>query len=214
MLDWDSQEKTEQPTTAKREEARRKGQIPRSADLTISLSLLAGCAALYHLAPWLLACGRDTLRLLLGQLTVPLDAGTVADLAAGGYSLLLVATVPVAACTCGIILASSVLQTGGSVRFEALGPDFGRLSPARAARRLFSSRSLARGAFAALKLFGTAALVGWILARGVLKLGHLQPEDFGWTEGGLLGGSWGGWWADIGSAGVKVAFLLVALGLL
>lgn len=219
MLEWDSQEKTEQPTPAKRDEARRKGQVPRSLDLTVALSLLVSCAALYYFGPWVLARGGEAFRLLLGQLTMSLETGTVTDLAFSAYSFLLIAVLPIAACTGGVILASSALQTGAVVRFEALSPDFSRLSPASALRRLFSLRSFARGLFAGLKLATAGLVVGWILYGSIVELARLAPADIswtdgGWTEGSLASASWGRWWGAVGSQGMKVCAALVGLGLL
>ena len=49
MAENDAQEKTEQPTPKRLEEARKKGQIPRSRDLSTAAVMLVGGAALYLL---------------------------------------------------------------------------------------------------------------------------------------------------------------------
>ena len=45
------QERTEEPTERRKQEARRKGQVPRSKELNTTITLLAAAASLLTLGP-------------------------------------------------------------------------------------------------------------------------------------------------------------------
>ena len=53
MAESDGQEKTEQPTSKRLSDARKKGQIPRSREAGTLFVLLSGVIALYVLAPFI-----------------------------------------------------------------------------------------------------------------------------------------------------------------
>src|SRR5690348_5255780 len=53
--DYQDRERTESPSQRRLDEARRKGQVPRSRDLGAATVVLVGGVGVYFLAPWLFA---------------------------------------------------------------------------------------------------------------------------------------------------------------
>ncbi len=160
-----TEERTEQATPRKRRQAREKGQVAVSADLSRALSLLA----IYLV--WRYA-GTGMLQRLREATERGLQAAASAELqpedavAACGEAMQVVALVvgPVMlAAVIGAVI-SGAAQTGGLVSAAAINPDWSRLNPANGFKRLFS----ARGAVATLKSIlkvGAVALVAALVLR-------------------------------------------------
>lgn len=130
-------EKTEAPTPRRRREARRRGQVARSADLTAALILLGGGLALGGLLPGaaarLLALGR---RLWADPTLSPVAAGAEALEAAAR------AAGPLAVLLAGLAAVLAFAQVGPLLAPEAVRPDLGRLDPAKGLRHLISFQRL------------------------------------------------------------------------
>lgn len=159
------EERTEQPSARRRDEARRQGRVARSADLTAAVVLLGGLGVLSLAGERWLADAVDALRQALaappfqgppeGALERALGVGLRA--AAGSWLLVLgpaAAGVAVQLAQTRLALVPDVLQ----LRWE-------RLDPLAGLRRLLGWRGLAELLRAALKL-------GAVGAVGVLTLRH------------------------------------------
>jgi len=172
----DGQEKTESATPKRREEARRKGQIPRSRDLSAAAVLMTGGVALSALGGQL---GGDLHGLMSRSLTLTRDQAmddtqllpTLASAALDG----LIACLPVL----GLILLAALLAPlvlgGWSFSTEALLPQLNRLNPLAGLKRMFALRSLVE-LLKALAKFGVVALIAvlvlWKDAAALLALGR------------------------------------------
>ncbi|MFN8582718.1 MAG: EscU/YscU/HrcU family type III secretion system export apparatus switch protein [Gemmatimonadaceae bacterium] len=158
------QEKTEAPTPRRREEARREGRVPRSAELTTSFVLL-GAAILLNLAGPSL--GTQILNLFRYGLTAlggsALDVeGSVSLLRALGFR-----TLTVLAVWGGSLMAVAIAIAGpqarGVLSTKALAPDPSRLNPANNIKRVIGLQSLAE----LIKSLAKLLLVAWVV-RGAL----------------------------------------------
>lgn len=173
----DRDQRTEQPTPKRLQDARERGQVPRSRELAGTAVMVAGAATLL-LGGQLLAGGM--VRLTRGALAMPREAldGTdsmsaalaraVAD-AGLGLAPLLGAVVLVAA-------LAPVLLGGWVFSGEALGPDFSRLNPVIGLKRIFGLQGLVElgKALAKFLVVGSiAALVVWWLLTDIIALGDM-----------------------------------------
>jgi flagellar biosynthetic protein FlhB len=212
----ESQERSLEPTQAKREEARRLGRTPRSRDLTVALSLLGAFAGLGYFGPGLLEKGRGSLAWFFAGLRAPSDALSsegIVRLAGASGGLLILACLPMGILGCGIAVASSVLQGGFLVRSEAVLPDASRISPAQGFRRLFSLQSVAHGLFTALKLTAVVLLAAWSLT-GAMDLVVPSVAALFATTGEGLHATAERFWRHLLHAGMAISLALVCLGLL
>jgi flagellar biosynthetic protein FlhB len=183
LFDEDQEQKTEDATPRRRQEAREKGQVPLSAELVAALVLIGWLASFAYAGGGLLRELGAILRQAIASAAEigreELDARRAAGLCAalaervGWRTLSLIAP----------LFALSVLagygQIGFSIASKALELDPGKLDPLRGLRRVFSLRSATRSllGFVKLALIGTAVGVsawsqlGRIVATGDLELG-------------------------------------------
>jgi flagellar biosynthetic protein FlhB len=137
-------EKTEKATPKRREEARKKGQVPKSMDLNGSVIMLAGLFTLGITGPSIAQRIGDSMTSTLqaGAGREPVTITNVGEifLQAGRTIGLCLAPV-VGACALAAIVVS-VAQVGLKPKTEALKPDFKRLNPATGAKNIFGKNSL------------------------------------------------------------------------
>jgi flagellar biosynthetic protein FlhB len=156
------QDRTEQPTQKRLDEARQNGQVPRSRDLSTAGIVLVASIAL-RFAGGGMASGyagvmKSGLTLSRDQI---LDEGHLLPTAVAlGWQALL-ATAPILGLTLAAALLSPLAIGGWNMSFTALVPNFTRLDPVAGLQRLFSMRGageLAK-AYAKFLLVGVFAIV-------------------------------------------------------
>lgn len=161
-LQWFAGERTETATPRRREEARKKGQVARSGEIGLAITLLAAFGAI-RLAlgsggPRLLAYTESMLTQLSGaDLTMP----TVHELmqTALTTSLLVLAPVLLTVFVAGFVVDAA--QVGLRLAPEALKFDMNRINPGSGFKRIFSKRAV----FAMFKSVAKAGLLGWVVYR-------------------------------------------------
>ena len=135
--------RTEKATPKRRDEARKRGQVARSPEVNVALSLLAGFGLLAGLGTWLLAA---FVGVMAGGLAA---AGDSAPLTAAGAFDRVVAAVYTAgrmvapfAIVCAVVgVLASALQVKPGITTEVLKPRFSVINPVKGLPRLFSLRS-------------------------------------------------------------------------
>lgn len=156
-----SQERTEKATPKKRDDARKKGQIARGAELPAALSFLAAVVALNVLGTDIFRrvgqLIRDTSGYILQGGTIGLPDAHAMVLNAGGVLALIVVPVVVAGFASSV--AGNFAQGGLSLTSEALKPKGERFNPASNIKRVFGLDSAVNLAKSLVKLIlvGTAA---------------------------------------------------------
>jgi flagellar biosynthetic protein FlhB len=195
-----SHDKTEKATPKKREEARKRGQVARSADLNGAAVLLAGLLALSAFGPAMLDRMKEATIAVLQLTSSPevVDKEGVGSLMAGFAQHVLLAAAPIAV-VCALAGACvSAAQVGIKPMPGAIKPDFKKLNPLTGAKNLFGTHALfegvknvvkvaAVGAIVALAVFPKldemAALVGMPAAE---MLSHLASLVFGIAQRAAL----------------------------
>ncbi len=167
------QDRTEQPTQKRLDEARRSGNVPRSRELsTAAVVLVAGIGLRFSGAG--MASGFAGLMkagLTLSRDQVLDENRLLPDLVAMGAQALMVAA-PILGLTLAAALFSPLAIGGWNMSFQALVPDFSRLNPVAGLKRLFTIRGLAE----LLKAYAKFLLVG---AIAVIFLRSKTPELLG-----------------------------------
>ena len=132
--------RTEQPTPRRLREARRRGEVAHSRDLSGALALLAGLAALAASGP---AAARHLARLVRAGVEAA-PRGEVPPLGALLDALGAVAAASLPACAAAFLgaAAAGALQAGALFAPEALAFRWDRLDPVRGLRRLVSPAQL------------------------------------------------------------------------
>jgi len=176
------QEKTEQPTGKRLDEARQEGRIPRSQDFnTAAVLLLAGGGLRMfgaNIAAALAGLMHSGLQLSGAQVFDPKYA-----LATAGNEVMhaLLACAPLFGLTVIAALAAPMALGGWNFSVQSLAPDFTRLDPIAGFGRVFSLRAvvdLAKAFVKFLLVSGTAFLVLRSQAAHMLALGN-EPLETG-----------------------------------
>jgi flagellar biosynthesis protein FlhB len=174
-------ERTEEPSPRRLQQARERGQIPRSRELTVFATMIGGSGALVavggSLAGRLSQMMRHGLSFDAKALLAPDsmyaslgDAGTIA----------LTALLPVFGTLIVLVLLASVVLGGWNFSSQALAPDFSRLNPLAGVKRLLGLRGVSELGKALLKcaVVGAvcAGIVSWLFGD-VLLLGRMVPRE-------------------------------------
>lgn len=153
------QERTEQATPKRREDARRKGDVPRSRELTMTVVMVSGAAAILMMAGPM--GGRLVTRFgdaLVIERARIFDPGqmvvALADTSAGVFAAL----APLATVLVCAALLSAMMIGGWSFSAQAVAPKLERINPLKGIKRVFSANSLNE----LLKALAKFAIVGLI----------------------------------------------------
>jgi flagellar biosynthetic protein FlhB len=182
MAEADSgQDRTEEATPRRRQQAQEKGQVPRSRELTTTVLLLGGTAGLMMLSGYMIeglsALFREGLA-LDRQMIFLKDAGLVQLGRLTGAAALALA--PLCALLFLLAAAMPVALGGWSFSAEAMAPKLSKLDPIKGLGRLFGPRGLMEllKALAKFLLVGSvAALVLWWELDQLLALSGLPLEQ-------------------------------------
>ena len=201
----DTDQRTEQPTVLRLAEARRRGQVARSADLTGVAVLLAAVVMLWLVGGVLL---RELTGMVAGMLSFAPLAPDLRSATGGSVWSPAVPVVWIAVCFCGVIAfiaaLAGIAQVGLHISGEVIAPRLDRLSPGQGLRRVFSSRGLVRTTLA----LGKIAAVGLVAA--VTICGQLPQIASACRFGIERQGA--GAWAMLGRMAWRIVLVLAVLG--
>ncbi len=195
-------EKTESASQRRIEQAREKGQIARSRELSTFAVLMAAGVALMSMSPRLM---ESLLSLMRNGLTieraVAFDPSLLLLRLQGQVWDVLVAFFPFILVVVIAAIAAPLALGGWLFTFEAIQPDFGKLDPLKGIGRMFSWTSVIELAKALLKTLliggvavwairhemdGFFALIGEPLNRSVAHLGDMIGFTFMMVAGSLI----------------------------
>lgn len=146
-------EKTEQATPKRLEEAIKRGQFARSAEIQTVIGLMGGLAALKFTGTDILRQFILTLNHVFGHLNeIPLNFDMMQDYAIKSSLVFSACVSPVLMVTAGAGLLAGGMQSRFQTASEALTADWNRLNPAAGLQRIFSTRSLVSALISMLKL--------------------------------------------------------------
>jgi len=162
VADTDKHSKTEQPTSKKLDEAKRKGPPPLSRDMSSTVTLLISMITLYTLGGYMLSSLKESSRALLGGM------GEVVLTPTSVYNLLLSQFLSVGGILAPFLIMvtvagvlSVVVQGGVSLSTERLAVKLENLDPISGMKRLMRKEA----AVEALKSILKILIVGYIAYR-------------------------------------------------
>ncbi|MEN8177561.1 MAG: flagellar biosynthesis protein FlhB [Pseudomonadota bacterium] len=189
----DGQEKTEQPTGKRLDEAKKKGQVARSRELNTMAVTLIGVVALVVMSGQL---GGGLKEIMVNSFSLERtelfhvnsifihlrDAAQQAFLSLAPFFLLMIV----------VAIGSSIVLGGFSISAEALTPKLSKLSPIKGLKRTFSAKGLVEllKAMAKFALIGGATLLLlWNTLEDYLLLHEMDLHQAIDHLGGLIGWS-------------------------
>lgn len=168
----DDQEKTEEPTSKKLEDARQKGNVPKSQDASGFVTLLVGIIALVLLLSFM---GERLIKLyiyyqnLIGiELTKELFFKIVIHTML--QVILIILPVAISIMIAGIL--SNVMQFGFLFTTEPLMPNFGKINPIKGLANLFSLKKLIDSIKIILKVSAVFGVAFYFFLQFVKELPH------------------------------------------
>ena len=177
MADDSDLERTEEATSRRISQAREKGNVPHSRELSNFAGMMAGGVGLWlmgsNLAAGMLEVCRHWLTFNRATLSDPslMWSGFMQTTLA---SLLLFA--PLMALLIIVALAAPISVSGWLFSTEALQPNFGRLNPISGIARMFSLMSLVELTKAVLKSLLVGGVAYWILSGKLREIMALASE--------------------------------------
>ena len=175
----DDAEKTEAATPKKKEDARKKGQVPQSRDVSTVLLLTAALAGMA--SPLGARLGR-----MIGELAQRAWGGLLIqpDSLADYHAVLLhlgfvmgLALAPFALLFMVVGMASNVVQIGWLVSAEALAFKFEKMNPLSGMKRMISLDRLYELAKAILRLSVVVVILWWVIGPALPEVFTLMGAD-------------------------------------
>jgi flagellar biosynthetic protein FlhB len=186
-------EKTEEPSARRLQQARERGQVPRSRELVNFATMIGGSVTLVAVGGTLAARMVDVMRSSLSVGAERLYAADSVGAALGNAAFSFVlALLPIFGTLVVLVLLASVALGGWNFSPAAMTPDFSRMSPIAGLGRLFGLHGVSELGKALLKciVIGAvcAGIVSWLF-KDVMALGHMAPRAAIGRGAGLLGWS-------------------------
>jgi flagellar biosynthetic protein FlhB len=179
VADERDEERTEPASPRRREEARERGQVARSADLSSAVVLLAAVLALQVLGrPMMGGLFASTVSVLENLALVDGDPSGLLPQFGGAATAVFLGFLPFVGIVLVAALAVNLVQVGFLFTARPLAPDFDRINPVSGLGRLFSARGLLRLVAGLLKLSVVALVVFWTLWAERLRLIELSGLGF------------------------------------
>ena len=168
-------DKTEAPTPRRLTEARERGNIARSADLSAALVLTSAIAAMGYFGSDLLSGLGKFMRFELGQGFVEMvdDQDTIAAHLTMTAVRAIVLAAPMVISMIVAAYAAHALQVGWLLTGRPLQPQWSRLNLLKGLGNLFSQRNLVKSISSVLKLLGVAAIAYAVVAPQAAALAAL-----------------------------------------
>ncbi|MFY4773901.1 flagellar biosynthesis protein FlhB [Metabacillus sp. RGM 3146] len=181
-------EKTEKATPKKRQEARKKGQVAKSADVNTAINLIAVFLCLMMLGPYMAQHTKGMMRAVFQNYMLM-------DLTENNLQMLMVKIsyeagmllVPVLIVAVAAGVLGNFLQVGVLFSTESIQPKLDKINSLQGFKRIYSIRALVELCKSLLKIGvigGVTFAVIWSKLDGILRLPHLTVEQ----SVGFLGG--------------------------
>ncbi len=154
----DDQEKTEEPTDKKIEDARKEGNVPKSQDASGVITLFVAILAFLMLFPFMAKHMMVLAQYYFSLVGQPLDKLFMIDIAIITVRefLLIIMPLAVSVAVAGVIAAVS--QFGFLFTTKAIMPDFKKIDPIKGTKNLFSMKKLIEGVKITFKSFTTLGI--------------------------------------------------------
>jgi len=174
----DPSQKTEEPTSRKLEEGRKKGQIAQSKEVSNLASLFGMTLMVAVLGPFIALQIYGALEVVIGQAALAhIDSGSAGEIMLSLLIDTLIAMSPAFALFVLLALAANLGQTGFLLTTQPLIPKLEKISPIAGVKRLFSLKSLVEFLKGLIKLSLVAAIAYMLLSPEYDRAEELMAMD-------------------------------------
>ncbi len=181
MAENSLQDRTERATPKRRQDARKKGQVAQSREVSSVMILMMSLGVFFFGGSWmfwnLAAYMGDALR-SSAQVHIA-DIPAAAEFAIQTARIVFKVLLPLLLVVFVAGLAGNVLQSGFLISTEALAPKWSKLNPASGLKRLFSLRSLVELLKSMVKILFVATVAYLMVKREIDLLPTLMRQGVG-----------------------------------
>jgi flagellar biosynthesis protein FliR/FlhB len=184
MLVFASEEKTEEATPRKKSEARKKGQVAKSKEVSLAFTLLTSTILIITLGGFVGSNLKHTLIYFLSNgFDTTLDYNNLRSLTLIVVWRIAITFLPIAVPIMLMGVLGNYVQTGYMLSADPIKPKLSKLNPINGFKRIFSTRTLVE----LVKDLGVVTIVGfvgynfikknygYILSIGSLRVGSIPP---------------------------------------
>jgi len=157
----DDQEKTEEPTQKKIDDARNEGNVPKSQDAAAILTLFAAILGVVMLFSFMAGRTERLIYYYFSLQGMPLDRELLMEVALVSFKEFLIITLPLALIVAVAGVISNVSMIGFLFTTKPLVPDLKKIDPIKGLQNVFSLKKVLDGAMMTLKSL-SAMGVGFI----------------------------------------------------
>ena len=179
----DSGDKTEEPTPHKLREARKKGQIAKSQEITSAVMLIVSFYTFRITGPMMLERLSGHTTMVFNLLDLEFSSAMVGMLLMDGFQTILLTLAPILAAVFIMVIIIESLQTGFLFSLEALSPKFENLNPINGFKKFFALKQYIE----LLKSIIKMAAVGTVLFITIRELYPLVSQSQQQTPFSLIG---------------------------
>jgi flagellar biosynthetic protein FlhB len=171
MAENDGQEKTEQPTGKKLEDAREKGQVAKSMEINSFAIFTSGLLIIFAAHQFMGDLLGDLAITIFTQLdTLTIDQNLIQIFASKGFLKYVLILFPIFLGLVIIAVAASASQVGIKISLKAMEPKFSKLNPLKGIKeKFFSSRSFVEAAKSIVKLIIIGVFIYNVLEKFFLQ---------------------------------------------
>ncbi|OAA89284.1 fused FliR family export protein/FlhB family type III secretion system protein [Clostridium coskatii] len=192
LLIFAKDDKTEEATPKKKSDSRKKGQIARSKEIGLTMTLLASTLVIAVLGGYVgTSLGSTMVAFLNDYINTSLNYSSVNKIMFITIWRIAIVFLPIALPILAIGVLANMVQTRGLITFETLKPDFSKLNPISGFKRMFSARSVME----LLKDTAIVSIVGYVGYKFIkdnymyiLNLGQLDSRAVAKAIGSLAVG--------------------------
>jgi flagellar biosynthetic protein FlhB len=181
MAEFEGQEKTEQPSSKKLEDARKKGMVAKSVEVNSLLIVVTGLVTIFLLQSYIgQRMSSFTINIFNSLDVLPKRISLLPNMAFDWFVFFFSVLAPVMTAIVIVSLASNIAQVGFKISPEALTPKFSKLNPGKGIKRIFSSRSVVEIVKTLLKFFVISFFTYLILSDLIIAaayLDNLNPSE-------------------------------------
>lgn len=172
----DKDKKTEEPTQRRLDDAKEKGQVPKSKEVVSTASLLF--ASVYFYFSWdnHLVIIQELIVLPAKYFTLDFDVALRLVLVTVFMTAFKLLMIPIIVVTFLVAVMFNVFQFGFILAFDPISPKMSKISPASGFSKIFSMKSLVDNFMALLKIILICLVVAYVVYSSIHEFPHNAIE--------------------------------------
>ncbi len=169
----DDQEKTEEPTSKKIEDARKEGNVPKSQDISGFITLFVAVVAILTLTKYISIHIENLYRYYSSFMGSDLTKNSILSMVIYTSKELLLSILPIALSVAIAGVLSNVIQFGFVFSNKPLIPDLKKIDPIKGLKNLFSIKKLIESLKVILKVSFVFSIASYFFLSFIKQLPHV-----------------------------------------